>query len=635
MNKLIPLMLIFLVSVLTVFSLPDLIALDSEWVDEYGQPIGNSVSIYQGESAEYYMMIVTDTDLIGYKVWLSQNGHVIDIIIPHTNISEDHYFAYEGVDTPDYAPGEYIVKIGANNDGVEDAYDRTVYLYLEILPVQEVNEPPYTPSNPIPTNGAENIEYVDIDFSWNGGDPDGDEVTYDFYIGYREDTLFLFGEDLEDPAFNMGELDKLTTFYWQVIAKDSEYSVESQVWSFTTKDYEDQNNPPYAPNSPNPEDNAVEVNTDVTLSWNGGDPDGDEVTYDVWFGIEGESMERIGNDLVETSYYVDGLNYETNYIWLVIANDGMYWTFGSNWEFQTREEPTENQPPYEPNNPNPADNAVEVNTDVTLSWSGGDPDGDEVTYDVWFAESGQVLELVAEDISETYFAVENLELETLYYWKIVASDSEYEIESPVWSFTTRNEDIEENHNPTIENISNQRIKCNRNFRLLIDAEDEDNDNLTFYDNTGLFDIDSETGEISFKPKCSDRGTYYVTITVVDEHGGEDSDTFRLKIYRDNSGDDDEDEDNIESVIEYGECIDDNDGDSLGIRQVIYTLLESNTERVISVQSSEEICQLIGDEIPVYEFKGFVEDELITVILVVIIFLMITLPLALYVFNKIS
>ena len=534
MNKLIPLMLIFLVSVLTVFSLPDLIALDSEWVDEYGQPIGNSVSIYQGESAEYYMMIVTDTDLIGYKVWLSQNGHVIDIIIPHTNISEDHYFAYEGVDTPDYAPGEYIVKIGANNDGVEDAYDRTVYLYLEILPVQEVNEPPYTPSNPIPTNGAENIEYVDIDFSWNGGDPDGDEVTYDFYIGYREDTLFLFGEDLEDPAFNMGELDKLTTFYWQVIAKDSEYSVESQVWSFTTKDYEDQNNPPYAPNSPNPEDNAVEVNTDVTLSWNG-----------------------------------------------------------------------------------------------------GDPDGDEVTYDVWFAESGQVLELVAEDISETYFAVENLELETLYYWKIVASDSEYEIESPVWSFTTRNEDIEENHNPTIENISNQRIKCNRNFRLLIDAEDEDNDNLTFYDNTGLFDIDSETGEISFKPKCSDRGTYYVTITVVDEHGGEDSDTFRLKIYRDNSGDDDEDEDNIESVIEYGECIDDNDGDSLGIRQVIYTLLESNTERVISVQSSEEICQLIGDEIPVYEFKGFVEDELITVILVVIIFLMITLPLALYVFNKIS
>ena len=416
--------------------LPDLIALDSEWVDEYGQPIGNSVSVYQGEPVEYYMMIVTDSDVIGYKVWLTQNGHAIDTITPHTNINDNHYFAYEAIDTSSYAPGDYTVKVGANNDGVENAYDETRYLYLEILPIEEVNEPPYTPSNPSPVDGQTAV------------------------------------------------------------------------------------------------------------------------------GTEG----------------------------------------------------------------------------VMLVWTGGDPDGDEVTYDVLFGEDGELMTLIAEDISETFFwNDENLDFETSYNWMIVSKDSEFDIAGYVWSFTTRAEDVEENHDPVIENIENQRAKCNRNFRLWVDVDDEDNDDLTFYDNTDLFNIDSETGEISFKPDCSDRGTYHITITVVDEHGGEDSETFRLRIYREGSGDDDDDDDgdNIESVIEYGECIEDNDGDNLGIRQVIYTLLDSNSGGFISVQSSQEICQLVVDEIPVYEFRGFLEDELVTVILVIIIFLMITIPLALYVFNKLS
>jgi hypothetical protein len=738
MNKLIPFVLIFLFSAFMAAGLPDLIALDSEWINEYSQPIGTSLSVIQGDNAEYYTMIQVDSNTIGYKVWLSQNGDVVDTIIPHRIINDDHYFAYEGMDTSDYAPGNYIVKVGANNDGIEDAYQKTEYLSLEILPVQVENHPPYTPHNPnpvdgttgvntdvvlsweggdpdgdkvtydlhikeegsaewivyiglgneeyspsnlqydtvyvwkvssydeeytvfgpewefttreetsenrppyaphypTPLNGAEEVSYLDVTMSWEGGDPDGDEVTYNFYIGYSEDNLFLFGEDLETPSYHFDELDRLTTFYWKVVSSDMEYDVGGPIWSFTTGDEINENHPPYTPHNPNPVDGSVNQPIGGTLFWIGGDPDGDTVYYDVYFGNNQNNLELLAEDTNTAAVQYPVSEYDTTYYWKVVASDAEYDVEGPQWEFTTREEGNTNEAPDVPVYLNPLNGAEEVEIEVTLMWEGNDPDGDVLHYDVYLGTEYGTLDLVAENLGTELYLVEDLSYETEYFWKIVAKDGEFETSGDIWSFTTKAEDIEENHNPIIEDIEDQRAKCNKNFRLWVHADDSDGDTLTYYDNTDLFDIDSETGEIFFEPRCSDRGTYFITITVVDEHGGEDSEIFRLRIYRDNSGDDDDedDEDNVESVIEYGDCIDDNDGDSLGIRQVVYTLLDSNSGRFISVQSSQEICQIASDEIPVYEFKGFMEDELVTMILVVIVFLMITIPLALYVFSKLS
>jgi rhodanese-related sulfurtransferase len=98
-----------------------------------------------------------------------------------------------------------------------------------------------------------------------------------------------------------------------------------------------------------------------------------------------------------------------------------------------------NKSPITPNNPQPINNAVDVNIGVELSWSASDPEGDTLKYDVYFGTNPTPAtnELVAIGIEINSYHVNNLEYNTLYYWKVVAKDNNGgETESPIWSFTT-------------------------------------------------------------------------------------------------------------------------------------------------------------------------------------------------------
>jgi uncharacterized protein (TIGR02145 family) len=100
---------------------------------------------------------------------------------------------------------------------------------------------------------------------------------------------------------------------------------------------------------------------------------------------------------------------------------------------------TPNNPPNAPSNPNPVDEATAVETDVILSWFCSDPDGDDLTYNIYFGTDPNPT-LIQLQYPETYFDPGQLVENTTYHWKIVAYDIYGDsTEGAVWSFTTFND----------------------------------------------------------------------------------------------------------------------------------------------------------------------------------------------------
>ena len=94
-----------------------------------------------------------------------------------------------------------------------------------------------------------------------------------------------------------------------------------------------------------------------------------------------------------------------------------------------------NQPPAVPLNPSPADGAIDQVLDVQLSWECSDPDGDEISYDLYFG-TGSNPPLIDFGLQQNSFNVGRLDRDADYNWKIVAKDGRTQTDGPLWSFAT-------------------------------------------------------------------------------------------------------------------------------------------------------------------------------------------------------
>ena len=197
------------------------------------------------------------------------------------------------------------------------------------------------------------------------------------------------------------------------------------------------NNPPNLPTNPTPQNGAINQLINPTLSWTGGDPDsGDLVTYDVYLDSSPNPTTKQYSSITSTSCSINGLNYEQQYYWQVVAKDNKdTYTAGPIWTFSTG--PQSNNPPNIPSNPFPINGANNQPLNPVISWSGGDPDaGDLVTYDVYLDTNPNPTTQVCSTTS-TSCSVSGLEHDTTYYWKVDASDGELYTTSLVWSFITK------------------------------------------------------------------------------------------------------------------------------------------------------------------------------------------------------
>ena len=327
---------------------------------------------------------------------------------------------YTGLDTDFDGRGDtaYPIPGGDNNDR---------YPYASLI---FVNCPPNEPSDPSPSDGA-----IDVDrettLSWTCSDRDGDPLTYDIYFGDESSPPKLISNQ-SSTTYAPESLEPITTYYWKVVAWD-EYGATTSgaVWGFTTK----ANTPPNAPSNPDPADAETNVLLNHVLSWACSDPDGDLLSYDVYFEANDPTPDNLVSEgQTETTYNPGTMSLETTYYWRIVAEDEYgATTSGPVWSFTTRD----NDPPNTPSAPSPANGATNVKVNSDLSWTCSDPDGDPLTYDVYFGNTSNLVKVSSNKSGANYNPI--LEYNTTYYWKIVAWDGFGASNSgEVWSFTTGN-----------------------------------------------------------------------------------------------------------------------------------------------------------------------------------------------------
>ncbi|MFO7678346.1 MAG: DNRLRE domain-containing protein [Thermoplasmatota archaeon] len=190
-----------------------------------------------------------------------------------------------------------------------------------------------------------------------------------------------------------------------------------------------------------PVDGAQSVELDTILAITLSDAEGDLMDL-TWYSNASGSWGLIGSNMSigDGTYYCDTFpytsGYETTFYWNVSVTDGKTIVESDKYHFTTR---SENNPPLIPYNENPPNESI-TSVNPILSWECSDPDGDTLTYDVYFGTSNPPPKIINNQSSNSYSSSAP-SYDTTYYWKIVAWDEHgVSTEGPIWEFTT--EDIQ-------------------------------------------------------------------------------------------------------------------------------------------------------------------------------------------------
>jgi hypothetical protein len=292
------------------------------------------------------------------------------------------------------------------------------------------NSPPTKPLNRTPDPGSSQSSSSNI-LTWSCSDPDGDLIMYDVYFGTSSNPPKVSSTQTS-TSYNAGTLQPGTQYYWKVVAQDGKgVDAFSDVWSYKTK--AKTNSPPVKPSPVSPANGGTNMPVTQTVSWSCSDPDGDALTYDVYFGTS-SNPSKVSSGQSGMSYSPGTMQMGVQYYWKVVAKDGKGGEMsGDVWTFKTKT----NAPPTKPSNPNPANNATGVATSVTASWICSDPDGDGLKYDVYVGPTSSPSK-VASDQTKQNYTLTGLKSKTRYYWKVVAKDSKGgETLGDIWNFTTK------------------------------------------------------------------------------------------------------------------------------------------------------------------------------------------------------
>ena len=230
-----------------------------------------------------------------------------------------------------------------------------------------------------------------------------------------------------------------------------------------------------AATGPSPANGATDVPLDTILSWW---PGFGAVSHDGYMGTSSPPA-FIGNTPEVTFDPVDfgGLAPSTTYYWQLnaVQADGTTHT-GAVWSFTTA--------PGEATQPDPADKAVGVAIDATLSWL---PGAIAASHDVYFGTSSPPA-LIGNQ-AEASFDPGPLEMETTYYWQVdeVEADGTTVYTGDIWSFKTPRPGTGTILREVWEGISGTSVSD-------LTGSPDYPDNPTFSDEMTLFETPTDFGD---------------------------------------------------------------------------------------------------------------------------------------------
>jgi hypothetical protein len=456
----------------------------------------------------YYGAPVIEVDSNGNIIWEYYSSAILfdsERLSNGNTLITEYYF------------GDSVIEVDSNGTIVWEKTGLVTPVDAERISIS--SEPPNipaTPSGPIWLNlNAEGT------YNTSASDPDGDEVQYRFDWDANGSHDYSGWTDFV-PSGTQANLshswDVGGTYVVKAQARDEYY--ESSGWSNGLSVFV--NCPPNTPGDPEPEDGATDVDIEVDLSWSCSDPDGDDLTYDVYFEADDSTPDvLVSNNQSETWYDPGTMEYSTHYYWQIVAWDeyGLY-IEGLVWDFVTSSGP--NDPPNSPSNPLPEDGATGVDIKADLSWDCDDPDGDSLTYDVYFDTVDPPVDKVSDDQVETTFDPGTLDFGTTYYWQIIAKDvHSASTDGPVWQFTTR-----DNNPPDAPTIDGELSgKVGKEYEYTFNAVDSDGDDVKYFivwgDNSTEWTGFNPSGiDVKIKHNWSEKGDYKIISKAQDMYGAE-------------------------------------------------------------------------------------------------------------------
>lgn len=295
---------------------------------------------------------------------------------------------------------------------------------------------PTAPITLSPANEAVNVAKT-VTLNWKTSeDPEKTMVKYTLFVGTKAELVDedIKAKDLTETDYEV-TLNGHTTYYWKVMAKDTEgLAAESAVFSFTTD-----NSAPAKSVGSFPAHEAVDVVKTVAFAWTAAtDADGDAIKYDLFVAETNvfADADKKAADITVNTFEVADLKAHTQYFWKVVAKDAQAVSVESDiYSFTTR-----NVLPTKSEIIDVAETLVSGKINLLIKWTAStDADADIVKYDLYLSADGnfEVSDIVASDVTETEYAAADASGYTNYSIKVVSKDGFGELASEVKMHKTK------------------------------------------------------------------------------------------------------------------------------------------------------------------------------------------------------